>query len=214
MAELTLRHLGAPAMSDAAGLPTVESDTARLVTLAQAGDLEAFGALVDRHARSARRVAAAALAAPDDADDVVQEACLVAWQRLSDLADPAAFRSWLLRITWRKAIDRRRSVRRWLTRLVAGEAGRDEVDIAADPGPSPEDHAVAAELDRAMEAAIRALPLRLRDPFLLATAERHRYDEIAACLGLPVGTVKWRVFEARRILRETLASLGHEVGDA
>ena len=201
-------------MSDAAGLPALESDTAQLVALARAGDLEAFGTLVDRHARAARRVAAAALATRDDADDVVQEACLTAWQRLGDLADPLAFRSWLLRITWRKALDRRRSVRTWLTRLVSGDDAEVAIGVTAAAGPSPEGEAMAGELDRALAVVIRSLPTRLRDPFLLATAHHHRYDEIAEWLRLPVGTVKWRVFEARRILREKIAALGHEVGDA
>ena len=78
-------------MCDAAGPGTLDSDTAQLVARARAGDLHAFGTLVDRHARAARRVAAAALAAPDDADDVVQEACVTAWQRLGDLSDPGSF---------------------------------------------------------------------------------------------------------------------------
>lgn len=202
--------MAAPAMSDAA----LDSETAQLVARARGGDVHAFGALVDRHARAARRVAAAALASPDDADDVVQEACVTAWQRLGDLSDPAAFRAWLLRITWRKALDRRRSLRRWLTCVVAGEAADEHVDLAPDPGPGPEGQAVAAELDRALAVAIRSLPTRLRDPFLLATAHQHRYDHIAEWMRLPVGTVKWRVFEARRILRAKLAALGHEVGDA
>lgn len=197
-------------MSDAA----LDSETAALVARARAGDVSAFGALVDRHARAARRVAAAALAGPDDADDVVQDACVTAWQRLDDLADPAAFRAWLMRITWRKALDRRRSVRRWLSRLVAGETATGSLDVVPDPGADPEGRAIASELDRAIGAAIRSLPTRLRDPFLLATAHQHRYDDIAEWLQLPVGTVKWRVFEARRILRAKLAAMGHEVGDA
>jgi RNA polymerase sigma-70 factor, ECF subfamily len=214
VAELTLRALGAPAMSDAAGPGTLESDTARLVAQARAGDVHAFGTLVDRHARAAKRVAAAALATPDDADDVVQEACVTAWQRLGDLSDADAFRSWLLRITWRKALDRRRSARKWLARLVSGETAATQVDVVCDGGATPEGQAMASELDRAIAVAVRSLPARLRDPFLLATAHHHRYDDIAEWLRLPVGTVKWRVFEARRILREKLAALGHEVGDA
>jgi RNA polymerase sigma-70 factor (ECF subfamily) len=210
VAELMHRGLAPPAMSDAA----LDSDTAALVARARGGDLQAFGALVDLHARAARRVAAAALAAPDDADDVVQEACVTAWQRLGDLSDPGAFRSWLLRITWRKALDRRRSVRRWLSRLVAGDAAADRLDMTPDPGTDPEGEAIASELDRAIAVAVRSLPTRLRDPFLLATAHQHRYDEIAAWLQLPVGTVKWRVFAARRMLRAKLAAMGHEVGDA
>ncbi len=208
VAELMPRGLAA-AMSD----PALDSDTAALVARARGGDVQAFGALVDLHARAARRVAAAALATPDEADDVVQEACVTAWQRLGDLSDPEAFRPWLLRITWRKALDRRRSVRRWLSRLVAGDAAADRLEIAPDPGADPEGEAIASELDRAIAVAVRSLPTRLRDPFLLATAHQHRYDEIAAWLQLPVGTVKWRVFAARRVLRAKLAAMGHEVRD-
>jgi RNA polymerase sigma-70 factor, ECF subfamily len=210
VAELIGPGLARPAMSDAA----LDTETAALVARARAGDVQAFGALVDRHARAARRVAAAALAAPDDADDVVQEACVTAWQRLADLTDPEAFRAWLLRITWRKALDRRRSVRRWLSKLVAGDPAVDAPELAPDPGADPEGQAMAGELERAIAIAIRSLPTRLRDPFLLATAHQHRYDDIAEWLQLPVGTVKWRVFEARRVLRAKLAAMGHEVRDA
>ena len=105
-------------------------------------------------------------------------------------------------------------MRKWLTRLVAGESADDQLEAVRDGGPTPEGQAMATELDRAIAVAIRSLPTRLRDPFLLATAHQHRYDDIAEWLELPVGTVKWRVFEARRILRAKLSALGHEVGDA
>ena len=55
---------------------------------------------------------------------------------------------------------------------------------------------------------IRSLPVRLRDPFLLAATGEHRYDGIAAMLNIPVGTVKWRVAEARRVLRDKLTRVG------
>jgi RNA polymerase sigma-70 factor (ECF subfamily) len=207
--ELILPALARRTMRDA-----FDSESARLVRQAQAGDVTAFGTLVERHGRAARRVASAALAAGGEADDVVQDACVAAWQKLGELADPHAFRPWLLRITWRKALDRRRSLRRVLTRLLPGDEGDAALDAAPAAADDPERQAIAGELDRAIAAAIRSLPLRLRDPFLLATAQQHRYDEIAAMLQLPVGTVKWRVFEARRRLREKLVALGHEVGDA
>jgi RNA polymerase sigma-70 factor (ECF subfamily) len=208
--ELIGRGLARPAMCDVA----LETETAVLVARARDGDVQAFGVLVDRHAGAARRVAAAALAGSDHADDVVQDACVTAWQRLADLTDPEAFRAWLLSITWRKALDRRRSLRRWFAKLVVGDSDVDRIEWAADPAAGPEDQAMAGELERAIAVAIRSLPTRLRDPFLLATAHHHRYDDIADWLRLPVGTVKWRVFEARRLLRAKLAAMGHEVGDA
>ena len=210
VADVLGRGLVAPAMSDRA----LDAETANLVARAQAGDVDAFGELVDRHAPAARKVAAAALAGPIDADDVVQDACITAWRRLGDLADPQAFRGWLMRIVWRKALDRRRSAGAWLRRALSARPDDDGLALASDPGPNPERQAMATELDRDITRAIRALPTKLRDPFLLATAQHHRYDDIATLLGVPVGTVKWRVFEARRILRVKLAARGHEVADA
>ncbi|MEZ5291583.1 MAG: RNA polymerase sigma factor [Vicinamibacterales bacterium] len=203
MADLTLGALAAPAMSDAGP----DRETADLVARARAGDAAAFGALVERHYRAVRRVAAAALPASPDCDDVVQEACVTAWQRLPDLADPEAFRPWLQRIVWRKALDRRRAATSWLRRF--SQEGPD--DEAPARGLGPEAEAIAGELDAAIRLAVRSLPTRYRDPFLLAAAQEHRYDDIARLLQLPVGTVKWRVFEARRIVRAKLAALGHEV---
>ncbi|MGE0816435.1 MAG: RNA polymerase sigma factor [Vicinamibacterales bacterium] len=204
MADLTFGALAAPAMSDAGP----DRETAALVARARDGDASAFGALVDRHYRAARRVAAAALPASADCDDVVQEACVTAWQRLSDLADPEAFRPWLQRIVWRKALDRRRTDTSWLRRFTQEAPGQEAPPAR---GHGPEAEAIAGELDAAIRLAVRSLPTRYRDPFLLAAAQDHRYDDIARLLRLPVGTVKWRVFEARRIVRAKLAALGHEV---
>jgi RNA polymerase sigma-70 factor (ECF subfamily) len=67
---------------------------------------------------------------------------------------------------------------------------------------------LAVERDRIVAQLIRSLPPRLRDPFLLAASGEHRYEDIAVLLDLPVGTVKWRMAEARRVLREKLVRLG------
>ena len=81
-------------------------------------------------------------------------------------------------------------------------------DVAA-VGPSPEDVATQAELHRAIRAAIRSLPPKLRDALLLAQAGEYSYQEIGAMLGAPVGTIKWRVSEARRKVRAWLKEQGH-----
>ena len=189
---------------------TLDAETTRLAAQAQAGDADAFCALIDLHQRAARRVAMAALGNHADVDEAVQDACVTAWQRLDSLEDPRAFRAWLLRITWRKALDRRRSIVKWLRRLTT----RDE-HVAEPLLANVVDHTTAAdhdlltrERDRVVAHMIRSLPARLRDPFLLAAAGEHRYDDIGAMLGIPVGTVKWRVSEARRVLRDKLARVG------
>ncbi|HTL44851.1 MAG TPA: sigma-70 family RNA polymerase sigma factor, partial [Vicinamibacterales bacterium] len=93
--------------------PAVDPDVA-LVRRAQAGDVEAFGDLVERHRRSVMRAAVAALGSATEADDVVQEAFVTAFQKLSGFRGEASFKTWMLSITWRKALDRRQSVTRWM----------------------------------------------------------------------------------------------------
>ncbi len=189
-----------------------DDEHARLAARARAGDADAFGALIDLHGRAARRVALVALGNPADADEAVQEACLTAWQKVASLDDPAAFRAWLLRITWRKALDRRRSVARWVRRLALRSADTSDApepwDVVTENVPDQEDALLSRERDRAIARVIRALPVKLRDPFLLAATGEHRYEDIAELLALPLGTVKWRMFEARRVIREKLARLG------
>ncbi len=209
VAECTGPPRKAPSMADA----DLDQETTRLVLQARAGDAEAFGALVTLHRRAARRVALVALGNPAEADEAVQEACLVAWRKVARLEDPEAFRAWLLQITWRKALDRRRSLSAWVRRLRnEWPEGESPVDGAAEPGQGPDRQLLARERDRVVARCIRSLPGRLRDPFLLAAGGAHRYEEIGALLGLPLGTVKWRVSEARRVIREKLTRLGF--GDA
>jgi len=232
---------------------TIDAETTRLAQQAQAGSAEAFCALVDLHQRAARRVAATALGQSPEVDEAVQDACITAWRRIGRLEDPAAFRAWLLRITWRKALDRRRSVVGWLKRFGGGKVGfpadrlsqgpawpdhtersaepgnaarlpsagfgvrapvsfRDggspAIDTVVDPTALADEQLLARERDRVVTQLIRSLPSRLRDPFLLAATGEHRYEDIAALLGIPLGTVKWRVAEARRVLREKLQRVG------
>ena len=201
----SLASTAAPAMSDA----SFDAETTQLAMRARSGDRDAFSALVTLHQRAARRVAVAALGNPSDADEAVQDACLVAWRRIDRLDDPAAFRSWLLRITWRKALDRRRSLTTWLRRVRREKDDESAViDTLPASGRNPDDELLARERDQVLAQMIRSLPKRLRDPFLLAATGEHRYEDIAAMLAIPVGTVKWRMAEARRVLRDKLERLG------
>lgn len=183
-----------------------------LVERARGGDSDAFGVLVERHHRAALRAAVAALGAVAEADDAVQDAWIAARGRLAHFRGDAAFRTWLLAIVWHKAADRRRGVGRWLRRLVSMDAGSEAATSPAigfvAAGPSPERAALDGEQRQAIGRLIRALPPRLRDPLLLSGSGDYSYDEIASMLAIPVGTVKWRVSEARRQLRVKLTRLG------
>jgi len=184
-------------------------EVVRLVALARTGDRAAFGRLLEDHLTAARRLALAAVGQPMDADEAVQEASVAAWTRLDALQDPAAFRGWFMRIVWRKALDRRRSVRSWLERFGAAASEHDRpIEFTAND-PSPDAQLMSRELEVAIAQVVRALPRKLRDPFLLAASGDHRYDEIATLLGTPIGTVKWRISEARRLIRMKLERMGH-----
>lgn len=185
-----------------------------LVRLAQAGDVDAFGELVERNRGAVFRAALAAVRTPAEADDVAQEAFVTAFQKLHSFRGDSTFRTWLLAITWRKAIDRRQSVTRWLKRTVTpfdtpGEEMGDPMDHLPSRGASQEQTASAAELEQHLRRLIGTLPRKLRDALLLAGSGDHSYEQISAMLGIPVGTVKWRVSEARRVLKQKLATFGY-----
>ncbi len=179
-----------------------------LVARAREGDTDAFGELVDRHRSAVYRVARAALPMQADAEDAAQDAFVLAYRRLGTFRGEASFKTWLLTITWRQAINRRRSLSGWWRRI------RSDID-AADPAierpagdPSPEAVVVTGELNRAIRFEIRRLSPKLRDALLLAHAGEHSYEEIAAMLGAPLGTIKWRIAEARRVIRLKLRERG------
>jgi RNA polymerase sigma-70 factor (ECF subfamily) len=183
-------------------------EVVRLVALARSGDRAAFGMLIEEHLTAARRLALAAVGQPSDADEAVQDAAVAAWTRLHALQDPHVFRAWFMRIVWRKALDRRRSLRSWFDRFGATAPDKQPIEFVA-AGPRPDAQLISRELAAAIGQVVRALPKKLRDPFLMAASGDHRYEEIALLLGIPVGTVKWRISEARRVIRMKLERLGH-----
>lgn len=176
-----------------------------LVSAAQAGDQDAFGALVSLHQRVVVRTAMAALGAKEDAEDAAQEAFVMAWRKLAGFRGDSTFKTWLLTITWRKALDRRRSRRLWWSRQVTGWDEPAPLETFAGHEPSPERLALSRDLADQARNEISQLTPKLRDALLLAASGEHRYEEIAVLLDIPVGTVKWRVAEARKQLTARLA---------
>lgn len=177
------------------------ADDAELVARARGGEQAAFTELVSRNLDAARRTALR-FGAGDDADDIVQEAFVKAYQSLGDYRGTASFRSWLLAIVANEARNTYRSRRR-----------RDEAGArAAVAGPSapPTDHAVesalAAEQRRELLAAMRGLP----DAEQVVIAHRFLLDrteaETATLLDVPVGTVKSRTSRALAKLRTRLGA--------
>jgi len=185
---------------------------ADLVARALEGDASAFGELVDRHRSAVFRAALAALGSHADADDAAQDACVIAFERLHTFRGDASFKTWLLTIVWHQAINRRRSLARWFRRTIASRQRREDADQPwmnlASTDDSPEQHMATVQLRRAIAEEIRRLTPRLRDALLLAQSGEYSYEEIGAMVGSPVGTIKWRVSEARRVIKARLIRRG------
>lgn len=181
--------------------PSRESpDVDRWLFLARTGDQAAFGRLIELHQRVVFRTALAALGQREDAEDVAQEAFLLAWRKLPGFRGESTFRTWVVTIAWRRALDRRRSRLRWWKRAAVPQ---DDTDPFADiPGtdPGPEHTALARDAARRTRREIIRLSPTLRDTLLLAASGEYTYQEIATLLGAPLGTIKWRVAEARRLV--------------
>jgi RNA polymerase sigma-70 factor (ECF subfamily) len=147
----------------------------------------------------AYRVARAVLRNTADAEDVAQEALLRAYRRFDRLRDRNRFRAWLVRIAFRIAIDRLRSGKRREQRDTLWSQPEHQPHAA-----TAEDLAASNEFQTHLETALGELPEKLRLVLLLAAMEGHTIDEIAGILGISTGTVKSRIFYARRQLAEKL----------
>ena len=142
------------------------------------------------------RIAYSVLRHRQDAEDVAQEAFVRAHRAFSSLRDRDRFRAWLGRMAWRLALDHRRGQKR--------RAAREERAAVVDASPSHEEAALANERSARLWAAIDALPERLRMVVVLASIEEHGIKEVSAIVDAPEGTVKSRLFEARKMLQEML----------
>ena len=158
-----------------------------------------FEALLVGCSTLAFRIAYSVLRNRQDAEDTAQDAFARAHRSFRQLRDRDAFRSWLVRMVWRMALDRRRAEKR--------RALRDTLHGTLDHGRHQDDAAedmLAQERKVAMWQAIDALPERLRRVLVLASIEEHDLGEVAKLMDLPIGTVKSRLFAARQRLKEQL----------
>jgi RNA polymerase sigma-70 factor, ECF subfamily len=147
----------------------------------------------------AYRVARGVLRNTADAEDVAQEALLRAYRQFNRLRDRSRFRSWLVRIAFRLALDRLRSGKRREVRDTLWSQPEHH-----SPAANAEQLAASNEFQAHLDSALEELPGKLRLVLLLAAMEGHTIDEIAGMLGISTGTVKSRIFYARRQLAEKL----------
>jgi RNA polymerase sigma-70 factor (ECF subfamily) len=173
-----------------------------LVELVRRGDTAAFGDLVDRHRGAVYRAALAALGNEADAEDIAQEALVLAFRRIDQFRADASVRTWMVSIAWRLSLTRRR--RLWW-RIGRNASSDTELPALRAVGQSQEDRMQSAEFVRIVQQHIRRLPPKLRDALLLVAAGDLTQDEIAAALRIPGATFRGRVRDARLKLKAALS---------
>ncbi|MDX3098079.1 sigma-70 family RNA polymerase sigma factor [Streptomyces sp. ME19-03-3] len=183
-----------------------QAEDVTLTRAAQAGDITALGLLLERHRAGMRAVALSILGPGPDVDDVLQDAALTALRRVGDVRDPAAVGPWLRMVV-------RNGARSLLRGTVPTVPVDDLVLRAADSGPERwlERNALRDWIWEAVEQLTPALrlPLVLRH----FTTGVSSYEQIAAACGLPVGTVRSRLSQARAKLTQALADTADSAHD-
>lgn len=200
-ASSTLSAIG-PSVSSRVEL---DSDAA-LVRRARNGEYSAFEELFERYRTLVFRFAYQMVPRRDDAEDIVQEAFVRAYQNLDKYRDEAKFTTWLLRIVTNLCTDQARmSTRRQALEQQEAAGALDWMTTG-----TIDDPVQNLEADRrrqALRRALSALPAHHRSVIVLRDIEEREYTDIAAILGCTVGGAKLRVLRARRALKDRIAPL-------
>jgi RNA polymerase sigma-70 factor (ECF subfamily) len=179
------------------GSTTVLTDQ-DLVSASLRGDRQAFGELVNRYREGAVAVVYRMTGDSHLAEEAAQEAFIRVWQRLYSYKPQFPFRSWIFGIAVHTALDGLRSASK--------EINIDQLPLEAQGG-KPETELEAKERRALVQQAVLALPPASRVVLILREYECLSYQEIAATLDIPVGTVMSRLNYARSLLRQALAPL-------
>jgi RNA polymerase sigma-70 factor, ECF subfamily len=185
-------------------------DDQEFVTRCQSGEVEAFGVLVERHQKRMFNIALRMTGDYEEAAEVVQEAFLSAFRAIRKFRGEASFATWLTGIVLNHSRNRLKQLktRAHHVPLSLDDAREDhEGTPRCDPpsgGPSALEQVEKKALQEAVQEAINALDEEAREVLILRDIQECSYEEIAATLKIPDGTVKSRIFRAREALKGKL----------
>ena len=170
-------------------------DESILVTEAKAGSYTAFEELVNRYEKKIYRLGLNLTGNPEDAEDMLQETFLKAFEHLPNFREDSRFYTWIVRIAINQGLMKLRK-RRSSKEVQLDEPSNDDGDVMprefADWRPNPEQELQRAELETILQDAARALPLTFRTVFFLRDVEGLSTEETAEMLNLSEGAVKAR----------------------
>lgn len=184
--------------------PLHDDSEARLIRAATAGDPEAFGRLVQKHQDRLVNSLFHLVGNQAEAEDVAQEAFVLAFLKLSSFRGQSQFYTWLFRIARNLSISRFRRARKTAS-LDAAESGGG-LQLLSDEA-APDQRLQSAEAGARVQAALARLSEEHRAILILRELDELDYDAIAEALDLPVGTVRSRLHRARLQLKAELEAL-------
>jgi RNA polymerase sigma-70 factor (ECF subfamily) len=179
-----------------------------LVEAFQTGDLSAFDELQRRWDRKIQGAVYRLMGSEDEARDLCQETFLKAYRALRGFKREARFSSWLYQIALNVCRDRMRRKKKNRGLVSLDEMDENGTPLPARPGPSALDLVEASDLARAVSAAVGELSDEQREVIVLKEYEGLTFLEIADVLGLPISTVKTRLYRGLDQLREQLERRG------
>jgi len=188
----------------------VVSTDSTLVERSRRGDADAFCELVDRHKQPVYSFVARSVRNPADAEDLAQDVFVQAFAAIGRYRSEASFKTWVFRIAHNRVIDyaRRSRKRAAVTLEPANDPDKDDMHAAENfAGPATDDPMTELcrdELSERVRRAVASLSDKLRAVVILYDFEGCSYEDIAAIVGCPVGTVKSRLFNARAELKRKL----------
>ncbi len=195
--------IGAARLS--AGNQTDQATELAIVERCRRQDYEAFGKLVDAYQNRVFGFVRRMVPNPEEASDITQDVFVRAFQSFHRFDGRCSVRTWLFRIAYNLCIDRARKVNRTPSEVsLQSSAEIDETFDIPDGRWQPDQIAIESELAEAIEAAISTMSEKLRSVLLLHDKEDMPYEEIAKMVGVPIGTVKSRLFLARAHLQQHL----------
>ncbi len=182
-----------------------------LVRLVQGGELDAFEALVRAHEKTVYNLALRMTGNPQDAEDMAQEAFLKAYRSLPEFRGESKFSVWLYRIVSNVCLDhlRKQSRRPSSSLTVEDDDGEEQQFEVPDESASPEKLLEQKLMREAVQRGLNELPDEQRQILLLREIRGLSYEEIGEALGLEAGTVKSRIFRARKRLCAFLLADGN-----
>lgn len=179
----------------------------RLVTASLAGDEDAFAQLVRRYQRRLTAFLSQLVGDVELAKELTQEAFIRAWSALERYDPTYRFSTWLFRIGHNLGIDHLRRRRLKTVPIIKEDRDGDEVEVVlVDKAKDPLGHLKNSELSGALRQAIEGLRPEYRELVLLRHFGGLSYQEIADLEGMPLGTVKNKLFRAHSVLRRELES--------